>query len=177
MSTIPGEPQVTSDVTTLTGIPAGKKFYLGGHASSNVSLTIASMKVTISVASTQKHRLVLPPVTGLNVVTDGSGNESVNGTFTNPYQAPIPSDATIFVVYVGPQGNIVGGQSETAGSAVQPKEAVAFGVSTYGEINASFIQPTSVSTVDSSVDPCASFLVGGSISFVGSCPAQLPASK
>jgi hypothetical protein len=61
--------------------------------------------------------LVLPPVSGMSLQSDGVGDESVSGTFTNPYQAPIPSDANIYVVYIGPQGNVVGGASETADSS------------------------------------------------------------
>jgi hypothetical protein len=159
---------VTSDETTVTGIPAGSDFYLGGLASSNVSLTVASMNVTISITSSQAHRLVLPPVSGMSLQTDGFGDESVSGTFTNPYQAPIPSFANIYVVYIGPQGNVVGGDSETAGAAVQPGQSVAFGFSSdSSDINTSFVQPSSVSTVQSSVDPCVSF---------SSCPAQVLAS-
>ncbi len=100
---------VTSDETTVTGIPVESNFYLGGLASSNVSLTVASMNVTISVTSSQAHRPVLPPVSGMSLQTDSFSDGSVSGTFTNPYQAPIPSDANIYVVYVGPQGNVVGG--------------------------------------------------------------------
>jgi hypothetical protein len=159
---------VTSDETTVTGIPAGSDFYLGGLASSNVSLTVASMSVTVSVASSQAHRLVLPPVSGMNLQIDSFGNESVSGTFTNPYQSPISSDANIYVVYFGSQGNVVGGESETAGAAVQPGESVAFGFDGFSsDINTSFVQPSSVSTVQSSVDPCNGF---------SSCPAQAPAS-
>jgi hypothetical protein len=159
---------VTSNVTTLTGIPAGSKFYFGGLASSNVSLTVASMSVTISVASSQTHRLVLPPVSGLSLQSpDSFGDVGVNGTFTNPYLAPIPSYANIYVVYMGSQGNVVGGQSETAGAAVQPGQSVSFGFDgIYSDINTYFVQPSSVSTVQSSVDPCVSF---------SSCPAQVPA--
>lgn len=159
---------VTSDESMVTGIPAESNFNLGGLASSNVSLTVASMNVTIAVTSSQAHRLVLPPVSGMSLQTDSFGNGSVSGTFTNPYQAPIPSDANIYVVYIGPQGNVVGGASETTGAAVQPGQSVAFGFDELNsDINTSFVQPSSVSTAQSSVDPCVSF---------SSCPAQVPAS-
>jgi hypothetical protein len=159
---------VTSNATAVTGIPAGSNFYLGGLASSNVSLTVASMSVTISATSSQAHRLVLPPVSGMSLQTESFG-DSVSGTFTNPYQAPIPSYANIYVVYIGPKGNVVGGESETSGAAVQPGQSVAFGFSgNSSDINPYFVQPSSVSTVQSSVDPCVTFV---------SCPAQVPASK
>jgi hypothetical protein len=159
---------VTSDETTVTGIPAGGHFYLGGLAASNVSLTVASMNVTVSVASSQAHRLVLPPVSGISLQPDGLGDESVSGTFTNPYHAPIPSYANIYAVYIGAQGNVVGGASEGAGAAVEPGQSVAFGFSAFSSwISPSFVQSSSVSTVQSSVDPCVSF---------SSCPAQVPAS-
>ena len=159
---------VTSNETTVTGIPADGNFYLGGLAASNVSLTVAGMNVTVSVASSQAHRLVLPSVSGMSLQSDGFGDESVSGTFTNPYQAPIPSDANIYVVYIGPQGNVVGGASETAGAAVEPGHSVAFGFSDLSSwISTFFVQSSSVSSVQSSVDPCVSF---------SSCPAQVPAS-
>ena len=168
---------VTIDTTTLTGVPAASKFYLAGLATSNVSLTVASMKVTVAVASTQKHRLALPPVSGLSLQADNPGYESVNGTFTNPYQTPMSSDATIYVVYFGPQGNVVGGVSETTGAAVQPGQSVAFGFSDFSsDIGPNSIQPSNVSTVQSSIDPCSSYLSGNSVSFIGSCPAQVPAT-
>lgn len=160
---------VTSDETTVTGIPAGSDFYLGGFASSNVSLTVASMNVTVSVASSQAHRLILPPVSGMSLQPDGYGDEAVSGTFANPYQTPMPSYANIYVVYLGPQGTVVGGASETAGAAVEPGQSVAFGFSDFSSwISPSFVQSSTVSTVQSSVDPCVSF---------SACPAQVPANK
>jgi len=168
---------VTSDTTTLTGVPAASKFYLAGLATSNVSLTVASMKVTVTVASTQKHRLVLPPVSGLSLQADNPGYESVNGVLTNPYQSPMSPAATVYIVYFGPQGNVVGGVSETTGAGVQSGQSVAFGFSDFSsDIDPNSIQPSNVSTAQSSVDPCSSYSVGNSISFVGTCPAQLPTS-
>jgi hypothetical protein len=159
---------VTTSQSTLTGIPAGGDFYLGGLASSNVSLTVASMNVTVTAASSQVHRLVLPPVSGMSLQSDELGDESISGTYTNPYQTAIPSDASIYVVYLGPQGNVVGGDSEFAGAAVEPGQSVAFGFNGLeSEINSSFVLPSSVSTVEASVDPCVSFLM---------CPAQVPST-
>ncbi|HEY1762735.1 MAG TPA: hypothetical protein VGG17_09100 [Acidimicrobiales bacterium] len=158
---------VTTDQTTLIGIPAGTAFYVGGLASSNVSLTVASMNVTVAASSSQPHRLELPPVSGVSTQSDGLGDESVSGTFSDPYQTPVPSTADIYVVYLGPQGNVVGGASEFAGAAVQPGQSVAFGFSDDSStINPSFLQSSAVSTVKASVNPCVSAY---------SCPAQVPA--
>lgn len=160
---------VATENTTLTAIPAGGTFYLGGLASSNVSLTVASMKVAVTVGSTQSHRLILPPVTGLGFQTDSDGNDSISGTFENPYKQAIPSTANIYVVYLDSQGSVVGGASEFAGASVEPRDFVAFGFSSDSStINSSFIPASEVSTVDGSIDPCGG--IPG-----GSCPAQLPA--
>lgn len=160
---------VATENTTLTGIPAGGKFYLGGLASSNVSLTVANMSVSVTVGSTQAHRLTLPPVSGLAVQADSNDFDSVSGTFENPYAKPIPSTANIYVVYLNAQGAVVGGASEFAGAAVNPGGSVAFGFSSdRSDINPDFVPASDVSTVDGSIDPCGG--IPGT-----SCPAQVPA--
>ncbi len=167
---------VATETTTLTGIPAGGTFYLGGLASSNVSLTVASMNVSVTVGSTQSHRLTLPPVSGLGVQTDDIGFGSVSGTFENPYTEAIPSTAQIYVVYLDAQGNVAGGASEFAGAAVNPGSSVAFGFDSLStDINSSWIPASDVATIDGSVDPCGS---GGGPPLLGpSCPAQVPAQS
>lgn len=161
---------VASDITTLIGIPAAGTFYIGGLASSNISLTVASMNVTVKIGATQPHRLTLPPVSGLSVQTDSTtGDTAVSGTLQNPYGKPISSLAQIYVVYVSPEGAVVGGASEFANAAVNPGSAVAFGFSALSsDINSAFIPASSVATVQGSMDPCGG--IPGP-----SCPAQISA--
>jgi hypothetical protein len=162
---------VNTQTTMLTGIPAGDIFYLGGNASSNVSLTVASMSVSVTVGSTQAHRLTLPPVSGLSLQTEDFGGASVSGTFENPYTKPIPSTGQIYVVYLDAQGAVVGGTSEDAGASVEPGGSVAFGFGFLStDIGSSFVPVSDVATIEGSVDPC------GSLPLLGpSCPAQVPA--
>lgn len=163
---------VASDKTTLTGIPAGRNFYVGGLASSNVSLTVASMKVSVTVGSTQPRRLKLPPVSGLGVQTDSLSDGNVRGTFENPYTKPIPSTGEIYVVYLDAQGKVVGGASEFTGASVNPRASVAFGFSSFeSDIGPSFVRASQVATIDGSVDPCGGIILGAS------CPAQVPAQS
>jgi hypothetical protein len=158
---------VDSETTTLTGIPAGSTFYLGGLASSNVSLTVASMNVSVTVGSTQAHRLALPPVSGVGVQTDDLGDESVSGTFDNPYAKAIPSTAQIYVVYFNAERAVIGGASEDSGASVEPGGSVAFGFPWFStDINDSFVPPSDVATIDGSVDPCGGILDT-------TCPAQV----
>jgi hypothetical protein len=143
-----GQALTDDQVTTLSGIPASSNFYLGGFASLNVPLTITSMQVLISVSSTQVHSLVLPP-SSVSLQTDTSGNESAFGAVTDPYQTTISDYANIYVVYFGPQGNIVGGDSDGIGGSISPGESVAIPIS-----DLYFFEPPSGSTAQSSVDPC-----------------------
>lgn len=154
---------LTSDqTTTLSGIPADSNFYLGGFAYSNVSLNVVSMQVMISTTSTQTHSLILPP-SSVSLQTNSVGNESAIGTVTDPYQTAMSNGPTIYVVYFGPQGNVVGGDSEFIGNSIQPGESAAVDLS---DIASNFysIQPPSGATVKSSVDPCGVF-------GLGSCPS------
>jgi len=164
---------VSTQTTTLTGIPAGGTFYLGGLTSSNVSLTVASMKVSVTVGSTQAHRLTLPPVSGLSLQTDEFDDGNVTGTFSNPYAKPIPSNGQIYVVYLNSQGAVIGGASESAGASVEPGGSVAFGLDGLSDIYSSFVPVGDVATIQGSIDPCGSF-PGGPPLLDSSCPAQVP---
>jgi hypothetical protein len=164
---------VATEKTTLTGVPANGSFYVGGLASSNVSLTVASMEATLTVATTQEHKFVLPPTSDLGVTTESFGDGAISGTITNPYRSAIPSTASVYVVYLGPSGNIVGGNSEPLGAAVQPSSSVVFGFSGIeSDINSSFISASSVTSVQASVDPCNLTFVPPSVS-VTNCPAAV----
>lgn len=167
---------VATENTTLTGVPARGSFYVGGLASSNVSLTVASMQAKLTVATTQEHQLVLPPTSGVTVsAPDDFGDEAVSGTITNPYKAAIPATASVYVVNLGPSGNIVGGLSEPLEAAVQPGTSDAFGFSSIqSDINSSFVVPSSVASVQASVDPC-NLTFASTIVPVSGCPAKVSA--
>lgn len=158
---------ITSDETQLTGIPAGQRFYVSGLASSNVSLAVAKMQVSVKVHSTQSPKLVLPPMK--NIATHaGTFGEAVTGTIADAYAKPIPSSASIYLVYLDPSGNVVGGASEELGAAVEPDNTVEFGVNSISSNIGDPIPAASVATIDASIDPCDDFAPG--------CPAQVPAS-
>lgn len=160
---------VASEQTTLTGIPAKGRFYLGGLTASNVSITVASMQVSLTIGSSQWAQLILPPVANITLQTDGFGDGSVSGNLTNPYSTSIPSDANIYVVYFGPGGNIVGGASEQTGAAVQPRAVVSFGFTSNSTINSSFVLASGIATIQGSVDPCSGLDIE-----LNACPAQIP---
>jgi len=165
---------VATQTTTLTGIPAGGTFYVGGFTSPNVSLTAASMNVSVHVGSTQSRRLTLPSVTGLSLTPDSDGFASgIDGTIQNPYTKPIPSLAQIYVVYLNAQGSVVGGASEFANASVNPGASVPFSFDSFSsDINSSWIPASDVATIDGSVDPCG---VPNSTPLLdSSCPAQVP---
>jgi hypothetical protein len=159
---------VATDMTTLTGIPAGGTFYLGGFTSGDVSLTVASMEVSVTVGSTQSRRLTLPPVSGLGIGTDGLAYGAVSGTFENPYTKPIPSTGQIYVVYLNAHGSVIGGALEFTSASVQPGRSVAFSFTSLStDIDDSFVPPSDVATIEGSVDPC------GGPPLLPSCPAQV----
>jgi hypothetical protein len=122
------------------------------------------MQATLTVATTQEHKPVLPPTSDLGVTTDSFGDGAISGTITNPYKSAIPSTASVYVVYLGPAGDIVGGNSEALEAAVQPSSSVAFGFSSIGsDINSSFVPASSVAGVQASVDPCNLTFVPSSV--------------
>ncbi|HUY23993.1 MAG TPA: DUF4190 domain-containing protein [Candidatus Saccharimonadales bacterium] len=157
---------VASATTAITGIPAGRRFYVGGTAAPNVSLTVAKLDASVTVGSATTRQPVLPSVSNLSLAgyslapgipVPGYGN--IAGDLTNPYSVPLASDATIYVVYLNPQGQVVGGASEGAGAQVQPGATDAFSLPG--------VVVGRASTFEASVDPCVAF----GFSMPGSCPA------
>ncbi len=155
---------VASDSTNVIGIPAGATFYVGGVASSNISLTVASMNMSVSIGATQPHQLTLPVVSGLSLQPDGT----VSGTIENPYSKPTSSLAQIYLVYLNAQGAVVGGASEFSNAAITPGSTAAFGFGSFSSnIDSAFVPSTSIATVQGSMDPCGG--IPGT-----DCPAQVP---
>ena len=73
--------------------------------------------------------------------------QSVVGSFRNPYQAQLPADATILLVYTDPAGRIIGGDSESTGATVQPGATISFSDRLLS------IAPGTEATVQASIDP------------------------
>lgn len=137
---------VVTDSHNLTAIPAGGTFYYAGFAESNISLIVARMDVVLKTSATRKKGIVVPPVSEVRTTPGGFGEESITGQVTNPYNSPIPSDATIYAVFFNALGKIVGGAFEFSGATLEPKAAVSFNLSEY--------PPTEVVRARISVDPC-----------------------
>jgi len=141
---------VATDKTTLTGIPAGATVGATCGAFSNVSLSISSLQVNVNVSRSQPKELVLPPVANVHVQPGqfSFSSPSLVGQLTNPYTKPLPSSARIYALYRDSSGNLIGGDSESAGAAVQPNATVNFGFD--------FIADASVGALVT-IDPCGGF--------------------
>lgn len=138
---------VATDSQTLTGIPAGSRFYVGGGTVSNVSLQVSKFEVAVKVSgSIATSQLLIPPATDVAFVKDDFLTKVV-GSLRNPYKVQLPSDATIFLVYTNSAGRIVGGDSEPTGATIQPGATVSF------SDNLISIRPSVGTTVEASVDP------------------------
>ena len=157
---------VATATTGITGIPAGGRFYVGGTAAPNVSLTVARLAASVTVGSSATKQPVLPSVSHLSLAgysvapgipVPGYGN--IGGDITNPYSVPLASTATIYVVYLNPQGQVVGGASEDAGAQVEPGATVAF--------SRPDVEVGQATTIEASVDPCVAF----GMAMPGTCPA------
>lgn len=152
---------LTSGTSTITGIPAGADFYVGGGAVTNVSLRVSSLRTAVKVGSSTSHQFTLPPVARTSVKPGSPGIDSVTGEFRNPYRKQIPSSATIYLVYLNSQGKVVGGDRELSGAVVQPGRTVSFNDQL---TSLSFVK---AARAEASVDPCS--LLG--MPSPGNCPA------
>jgi hypothetical protein len=153
---------VATDTMTITGIPAGGRFYVAGILESNVTLQTLTSYVTATASSTPTGSFALPTASGTTIKPDpqAPGFGSILGDFSNPYRQPMSQDGTtIYVVYLNSSGAIIGGTLELAGAAVEPGATVGFSVPDAILSN--------IAAVDASVDPCSSL---GVPSFQ-SCPA------
>lgn len=138
---------VGTDNQTITGIPPAGTFNVGGSIAPNISLTVARLRVSVKVGGSTAGPLALPIVTNVIAKTGDSIFSSVAGSLRNPYTRLLPSDATIYIVYLNAQGQIVGGDNEPTGAAVSPGATVAFS----DTLLSTSINPTTI--VRASVDP------------------------
>ncbi|HEV7566395.1 MAG TPA: hypothetical protein VGO31_10585 [Microbacteriaceae bacterium] len=137
---------LTHDEIDLTVIPAGQTFYASCLTISNVTLSVASVQVTVKVGNSVAKRAQLPAVSGLNLTPDEYGStQTLAGNLTSPYTKAMPEDAQIEAVYFDASGNIIGGDRTRAGASVQPGATVGFSFD-YLDAN--------VASAQVSVDPC-----------------------
>ena len=136
-----------TDSATLTAIPATKTFYYAGYAYSNVSLVVTGMHLSVVTTDTRPTVVALPPVNGVEIAATALGENNITGRFRNPYAKIIPSDATIYVVFLNATGHIVGGTLEPSGASVEPGATVSFSVSEY--------PPPPIAGARAWVDPCS----------------------
>jgi hypothetical protein len=110
--------------TTTTGVavvPAGQTFNASCSVIANGTLSIASMKVAISIGKSVARKTQLPAVTDVMVTApDESRKQMVTGRFTNPYAFALTDQATIQAVFFDAAGHVIGGDQEGAGAGAQP---------------------------------------------------------
>ena len=138
---------VGTDDQTITGIPPTGNFNIGGSIAPNVSLTVAKLRVAVKVGGSTAEQLILPLATNVTATTRDF-SDSVIGNLRNPYSRLLPSDATIYIVYLNTQGQIVGGDNESTGAAVNPGATVAF-----SDTLLSMMTISKTTIVRASVDP------------------------
>lgn len=149
---------LTHDEIDLTVIPAGQTFYASCLTISNVTLSVASVQVTVKVGKSVAKGAQLPSVSGLKLTPDEyGGTQTLSGNLTNPYAKAMPEDAEIEAVYFDASGNIIGGDTKRAGASVQPGATVGF---SFDYLDAQ------VASAQVSVDRC------GSAALFGGC--QVP---
>jgi Domain of unknown function (DUF4190) len=141
---------VATDTKTITGIPAGGRFYVAGLLESNVTLQTLTSSMTATASSTTTGSFVLPTAFGTTIKPNpqAPGFGAILGNFNNPYRQPMSQDnTTIYVVYVNSSGAVIGGTLEQAGASVQPGATVSYSVPV--------ARLSNVAAVDASVDPCS----------------------
>ena len=136
-----------SDEIDLSAIPAGQTFYASCLTIANVTLSVASVQVNVKVGSSvAAKKTQLPVVSGVQLTADAfGGTQTLTGSLTNSYSQAMPEDAEIYAVYFDSSGNIVGGDSKSAGASVQPGATVSFSFP--------FLAPV-IASAQVSVDPC-----------------------
>ena len=97
--------------TTVSRIPSGSTFYVGGSQSIPTQTPVARLEIVVGPATSAQKVASVPPLVSDVVISpdrDGAYVESVHGQLLNAYQAPMQS-AYVGVVLLDSGGNIVGG--------------------------------------------------------------------
>ena len=111
---------VATQRSTVTVIPAGARFVLGGEAElSEPADSGTRIRVSARARSWTHARVALAAVTHRRVAKDpGSGNWLVSGVFTNPYRRALQQyDAAACAVVFAKSGRPLGGACEEIGEA------------------------------------------------------------
>lgn len=147
---------VATSQTDLSLIPAGQTFWMSCLKSSAVSISPASMQVQVQVGQNTAHTGRLPVVSSLTLTPNSAGlvpSQTLVGTLTNTYAAPLSPDAEIYAVYLDATGAVIGSDMEWTGASVEPGASVNFSFSN--------LSPN-VASAEVSVDPCGGVLAGTS---------------
>ena len=138
---------VATDATTITAIPGRSTFYLGGLASSNVSLTVASMQVTITVGSGVREKLTLPIVSGVTMSPGGVRRRSVSGADHQPlHRSDVPVREHLRRL-LRPARQHSGRRIEETGASIERTARSTSATSVANDINPDFIPAGSVATI------------------------------
>jgi hypothetical protein len=106
--------------STVTVIPAGARFVLGGQVGlSEPADSGTRIRVSAHATSWKHARVALAAVTNRRVAKDpGSGKWLVSGVFTNPYRTPLQQyDARACAVVFAKGGRALGGTCDEIGAA------------------------------------------------------------
>jgi hypothetical protein len=136
---------VATSTTNLSLIPAGQVFYMSCSQETSVSLTVASVQVSVKVGESTSPTGSLPTVSNLVLTPDQYGTQTLTGSLTNTYKTQLSQDAEIYALHYSATGGLVGSESTSTGAAVEPGATVSFSFQ--------YIDPT-VTTTEVSVDPC-----------------------
>jgi hypothetical protein len=113
---------------SLSRIPAGGTFYLGGSLSIPTQTPIARLEIVVGPATSAQIVPSQPPlISDVAIVParDGTYVDSVRGQLLNTYQFPMQS-ARLGIVLLDSSGNIVGGGQTTAQGPIAKGARVLF---------------------------------------------------
>jgi hypothetical protein len=121
---------VASDSVTLTGVPAGTTFYVGGRTGVALRGDIERLLTNVTVRASRKRRLFLPVAADIRLGRDRFGRLRVTGKLTNAYEKRLSEAARVYAVIFDGKGSVIGGGTETilsaTGGGVAPGQTVAF---------------------------------------------------
>ena len=100
---------ILSNSPSLTGIPAGEKFYLGGEMYLDKSDKPKKLEVYADVGSWESVNLGLPKVSNVKVVNQDYWGAKVRGQITNTLDGKLSSIALIGIVLFDSRDKVVGG--------------------------------------------------------------------
>ena len=99
---------------TVAVVPAGRRFYIGEHASiARTDMRITRISATVRIRTMRPKRRLLPVVSSIRL--DRSTDEA-SAEVRNPYSTPLKlARATGYVVFFDPTGRVIGGNKNRLG--------------------------------------------------------------